>query len=269
VLDRAVSKARSGRRLRLGGALVTVLAFAAIPASAELSQRGDLFVRFDGGISPRALPRKAPAPIGVRIEGTIRVPPGQQHPSLRRIRIALNRAGRLNTAGLPRCQRNQIDPATPTEALAACGSSLVGSGGIIARTALPDQPAATVRAEVLLFNSVDHGRATILAHIYQTEPSPTTRIVSFEIQRRGGTFGTVISGELPESLNHNGYLKSIFLQLERRYLFHGRQRSYLSAACAAPAGFTAATFPFAKASMSFDDGRTLASTLVRSCRVAG
>ena len=46
-------------------------------------------------------------------------------------------------------------------------------------------------------------------------------------------------------------------------------RSYLSAACDAPAGFPGASFPFAHASMTFADGRTLASTLTRSCRVAG
>jgi len=45
-----------------------------------------------------------------------------------------------------------------------------------------------------------------------------------------------------------------------------RQRSYPSAA---PSGFTVATFPFAGSSMTFADGRTLASTLTRNCKVSG
>jgi hypothetical protein len=269
VLHRAigVGAARAGRRSAGVLAITLLLALGASSASAELVQHGNLFVHFDGGISPRALPRKALAPIGVRIEGTIRVPPGQDPPSLRRIRIAVNRAGRLNADGLPICHRRQIEATSASEALATCGRTLVGSGGIVARTTLPDQPASTVRGQILLFNSVENGRPAILAHFFQTDPTPITRVVVFEIRRNGGAFGTVITGKLPPAINRNGYLKSIFLRLERRYTSGGRQRSYLSAACSAPEGFSSAVFPFANASMTFDDGRTLASTLVRSCRV--
>ena len=268
MLDRLLaSEAKPGRRVAwLLLALALIAAIGAGAASAELTQRGNLFVRFDGGISPRALPRAALAPIGVRIEGAIKVPAGQQSPSLRRIKIALNRAGHLDTQGLPRCRRNRIDSVASSEALAACGTSLVGAGGIVARTALPNQQPTTVRGEVLLFNGVASGQPVILAHIYQAD-TPATRVIVFKIHRGGGAFGTVITGEVPPSANRNGYLESIFLQLERRYVFRGRQRSYLSAACSAPAGFPGATFPFARASMSFDDGRTLSSTLVRNCRV--
>lgn len=258
MLDRAL-KALAGAAL--------LLALTAAPGQAELTQRGNLFVRFDGGISPRALPRHELAPISVRIEGAVRAPNGDHPPALRRIEVALNRAGHLSTVGLPTCRRNRIETATPNDALSACGTALVGSGGIVARTSLPDQAPTTVRGEVLLFNGTDHGHTAILAHVYQAQPTPLTRIVVFKIRRKSGTFGTVITANLPPALNSNGYLTSIFLQLERRYTFRGKQRSYLSAACGAPAGFSAATFPFAKTSMGFEDGRTLASTLVRSCGV--
>ena len=124
-----------------------------------------------------------------------------------------------------------------------------------------------MRAEVLLFNGLKNGRPAILSYVYQSEPTPVSYIVTFKIQRKAGTFGTVITGELPPALNQNGYLTSIFLKFERRYVFRGRRHSYLSASCSAPAGFTVATFPFARASMTFDDGRTLSATLTRSCAV--
>ena len=232
-----------------------------------MTQRGDLFVHFGGGISPRALPRESPALVGVRIEGTISVPAGRQPPSLRRIEIAINRGGQLSTRGLPACPRQRLESATTSEALAACGQALVGTGGIVARTAIADQAASAVRGDILLFNGASDGRPVILGHVYQARPVPIVRVVVFRIRHTAGTFGTVITGQLPASLNRNGHLESIFLRLERRYVFRGRQRSYLSAACSAPPGFAAATFPFARASMSFDDGRTLSSTLVRSCKV--
>jgi hypothetical protein len=236
-------------------------------ASAELTQSGNLFVRFSGGISPRALPRNSPAPIAVRIEGTIRTPSGQTPPALRKIKIALNSSGRLSTSGLPRCRQEQVESANPSEALAACGTALVGGGGFTAITSFADQPKYLMHGEILLFNSVVHGHAAILAHIFQKDPVPIVRMVVFKIRRSSGTFGTVISGELPKETANNGYLKSIYLQLQRRYVVNGHPRAYLSASCSAPAGFTEAVFPFARASMTFDDGRTLASTLTRSCAV--
>jgi len=236
-------------------------------AQAELSQKGGLFVRFDGGISPKALSRQTLEPIAARIEGTVKVPPGQDPPSLSQIRVALNRGARLDARGLPTCRAGQIATSSSSEALATCGPALIGSGGIVAQTNFPDQSPYLLRGNVTLFNGVERGRPVILAHMYQSSPAPITNIVTFEIHRSGGTFGTVITATLPPSLEHGGYLKSIFLNLQRTYVFHGQKRSYLSAGCSAPAGFSVATFPFAQASMTFDDGRTLSSTLYRSCRV--
>jgi hypothetical protein len=249
----------------LAGALL-VTGVLATPASAELTQKGNLFVRFDGGISPSSLPRNALAPIGVGIEGRIRAPKGQEPPSLRHIRIALNRGGVLDSVGLPRCRRAQIDSAPTAEALAACGDSLVGTGGITARTSFPDQPSYLLRGEILLFNGRAGGREAIFGHLYQRDPVPITRVIVFKVRRAGGTFGTVIDAEIPPGINRNGHLRSIYLQLQRTYVYRGRQRSYLSASCSAPPDVPVASFPFARASMRFADGRTLSSTLVRTCR---
>ena len=261
------SRRRSTVAVLIAALALASMLFTAL-ATAELSQHGNLFIRFDGGIAPTALPRHQLAPISVRIEGTVRTPSGDQPPPLERIEIDLNRAGKLSAVGLPTCPRSRIETATPTEALTACGSALVGSGGMIARTSLPDQTPTSVRGEILLFNGTDHGHPAILGHVYESKPTPLTLILTFKIRRHPGTFGTAITTTLPHTRNNrSGYLKSIFLQLERRYRFHGQERSYLSAACSAPAGFSAASFPFAKASMSFDRGPTFSSTLVRSCRV--
>ena len=99
--------------------------------------------------------------------------------------------------------------------------------------------------------------------------SPLTRslFIVFHIQETRGTYGTVLTGALPASTNRWGYLRRLSLRLHRNFTYKGQPRSYLSAACDAPRGFPGATFPFARASMTFADGRTLASTLTRSCKV--
>ena len=248
-------------------AVAMVFALTASPVRAELTASGDLFVKFSGGITPNALPRKAPVPISVQVGGTVRTLSGEQPPALRAITIEINRDGQLDTRGLPVCGRRQIEPSSTAEARRRCGDALVGGGSYVADTAFPEQLSFPSDGHILAFNALVDGKRAILAHVYGTDPVPVTRIIVFHIRQGSGAYGTVISGQLPESLNQYGYLKEIHLSLHRTYTYNGRKRSYLSAACKAPAGFPGATFPFAHASMGFSDGRTLSSTLTRSCKV--
>lgn len=260
---------RPGARLKLVSvALLGLASLAAAPsARAELVERGDLFVKFSGGIAPNALPRDRLAPISIEVEGTVKTLSGARPPALRRISIGINRGGRIDTRGLPVCHASDIDPGTSAEALAACRSARVGNGRYLANTAFPEQSTFPSRGRIVAFNSVDHGHPAILAHVYGSHPVPTTRIIFFRIRHHGGTFGTSLTARLPASVNRYGYLRQISLHLFRVFRYRGRAHSYLSAACAAPPGFPGAVFPFARASMAFGDGRTLASTLTRSCRV--
>lgn len=250
-------------------ALVTALmGAAATSAHAELAERGDLFVRFDGGIAPNALPRERLAPITVNVEGTVKTLSGERPPALRQIKIEINRGGRLSTHGLPACAHKQVVAASPQQALDACGRALVGEGVYRANTAFPEQDTFPSRGHILAFNAVSNGHDAILAHIYGNDPVPITRIIVFHIRRTSGTYGTVLAGDLPVAVNRYGYVESISLSLHRRYVYRGKLRSYISAACAAPRGFFGALFPFARTSMTFEDGRTLSSTLTRSCKVS-
>jgi hypothetical protein len=239
------------------------------PAGAELSAHGDLFVNFKGGISPTTLPRQALAPIAVRVSGLVRTPPGSTPPPLRQIEVAINRNGHLDTTGLPVCQLAQIEGATSAGALAVCKDALVGSGAYAAKASFPEQATFPAQGEILAFNGRSEGRPVILAHLYGTHPASGASLITFYIHRlKSGAYGTVLNGVLPPALNHYGYVTQISLKLHRTFTYKGRRRSYLSAACAAPAGFPFAVFPFARASMRFEGGVTLASTLTRSCRVA-
>jgi hypothetical protein len=250
-------------------AVFAVCVLGASLAQAELTAKGNLFVRFSGGIAPNSLPRHARAPIAVSVTGTIRTLSGEQPPALRGISIAINRGGRLDAHGLPVCQRRDIEPSSTEEALARCGSALVGEGSFNANVAFPEQSTFPSDGRILAFNTVIDGKRAILAHVYGGQPIPITRILIFHIRESRGTYGTVLTASLPTSINRYGYLTRISLSLHRNFTYRGQQRSYLSAACDAPAGFPGASFSFAHASMSFADGRTLSSTLTRNCTVRG
>jgi hypothetical protein len=259
--------ARMKKRVAAVIALASACLLVVGVANAELVERGNLFVKFAGGIDPQALPRTERAPIAVRVDGTVRVLSGERPPALRHISIAINRGGVIDTRGLPTCHRSQIEPATSQQALEACRPALVGEGRYLGALALPEQERFPLQGRILAFNAVIGGQRAILAHVYGGEPVPNSRIIVFHIHQAQGTFGTTLSAALPARLNRSGYLKKISLNLRRTFVYRGQKHSYLSAACSAPAGFTSATFPFSKVSMTFADGRRLASTLIRTCRV--
>lgn len=261
---------RTGKK-RLAGlaVLAAVLACCASLASAELVERGDLFVKFSGGIEPTALPRHEHAPITVRVDGTVKTLSGERPPALRFISIAINRGGRIETEGLPRCRRSQIEASTSQRALQACEDALVGTGRYRAGVSFPEQTTFPLQGRILAFNAIVDGKRAILAHIYGNKPYPNSRIFVFRIHESKGTFGTVMTAALPKALNRNGYLKRIVLNLRRDFVYKGKKHSYLAAACGAPAGFTVGVFPFVRVGMTFADGRKLSSTLIRTCQVRG
>src|SRR5215207_4485782 len=114
-------------------ALAAALALlVASTASAELVARGDLFVSFQGGLSPQALPRHELAPITVSIDGTVRTLSGESPPALREIKIALNRHGVMDTEGLATCSKDRIASTSDTVALNRCQPALVGTGSFLA-----------------------------------------------------------------------------------------------------------------------------------------
>jgi hypothetical protein len=259
----------AGRLLLTAAAAATLAAAAAGVTQASITQQGTLRVAFAGKLSPNRLPRRGLAPAAVSLSGEITTTDHSAPPQLRRITMAINRHGRLDPTGLPRCHYHQIQPASTEEALEACRSSLVGSGTFKANVALPDQSPFPSNGRVLAFNGVLHGRAVLYTHIYGTEPLPISQLLPFSIHRIEGTYRTVLSAHLPRVAAAWGYVSGLSLNLKRTYRYRGNQRSYLSAGCPAPSGFNIAVYPFARATFAFDDGRILRSDLSRSCRVRG
>jgi DNA-binding beta-propeller fold protein YncE len=234
-------------------------------SSSEVVQRGKVRVSFDGGLAPHTLPRHGSAPIKVSVAAKIASTDSGPPPQLRQIAIAINRNGHFTPQGLPVCNLRDIQPATTANALKACRSSLVGEGTFSARVLLAQQAPFPSEGKIFAFNGLLHGKPAILAHVYGTDPVPTSFTLPFEIQPAKGTFGTVLRASLPQVTGSSGYITGLSLKLGRSFSSHGRPRSYLSAGCPAPSGFPGATFPFARASFGFTGGRALSSTLTRSC----
>jgi len=232
-------------------------------------QRGKVRVSLGASIAPDRLPRHGRAPVTVSIETTIAPAAGAKPRQLRRLRIEINREGRVETAGLPVCRLRQIQPATTSRALAACRGALVGRGHLSADVALPELAPFPSSGDVVAFNGRYRGKPALLAHVYGTEPFPTSYTLPFVIGREKGTFGTVFSASLPQATGEWGYLTGLSLKLGRTYRHRGRTRGYISSGCPAPAGSAAAAFSLTRSSFAFVGGPNLFATVVGQCRVRG
>jgi hypothetical protein len=239
-------------------------------AGGETVRQGGLQVSFGGSVAPQLLPRAGATPVSVTIRGRVQDLAGGAPPSLRRIAIEVNRLGVLDRGGLPVCPAGRLRAASTADALAACGSALVGEGRVGGVIVLPEQAPSEFGGRVVAFNGrLADGGPAILAQLYTTRPAPLAFVLAFSIAPGDGVYGTRLVATVPEKTRRTAHITSFSLRLHRLFSVDGEPRSYLSAGCPAPEGFTSATFPLLRASYGFVGDKTVADTLVRTCRTDG
>jgi hypothetical protein len=255
------------RRLAIVAVLLTCLP-AGVAVARQFVQEGNLRVAFDARLLPHALPRERDAPATVQLAGAIRTTDGSTPPQLREISIAMNRAGIVSVEGLPSCPASLLQQTSTEAALAQCRSALVGRGHFSANVNFVGAPVFPARGTVLVFNSSTAKRPGLLLHLYGSSPVRAAFVLPFKITRNSeGKFGTVFSTRIPRLASDRGYVTDIDLTIGRKYRYRGEQRSFISASCAAPAGFTGAFFELAKATFSFAGGKRLTTRLPGDCKV--
>lgn len=256
---------RRGRLLT--ATLLLALGLAAV-ARAELVPEGNLLVTFDGGISPRTLPRNEAAPVAVSIDTSFKTSDGSDPPpQLRSVSIGINRGGKIYDRGLPTCKVRKIQPATIGAARRICGGAIVGSGHVGVRVELPNQAPFDFSGPMLVFNAErSGGKRRLLAQVYGVRP-PSAFVLTFKILKRKGTFGNVIETTLPETARKWAFVTRFDMRLRRIYTYRGQEHSYISASCPAPPGFTTAVYPFANPTFGFAGGRQVSTTVTRTCHV--
>jgi hypothetical protein len=237
-------------------------------AGGEITQRGNLRLAFSGKIAPKKLPRTNVAPVSVRVSGSIGTADGARPPQLSKIAIAINRYGRVSTRGLPVCDAADLEQTTSEIARKTCRGALVGHGRFRAKVEFPGREPVPVLGEMLAFNSSRDGKPLLLLHIYGSRPAQVTYVVAFRIVRlKKGPFGTLFVAHIPRIASQLGYVTNVALTFERRYVYQGRSRSFLSAKCAAPPGFPGAPFVLARGSFTFENGQRISTSLARNCWV--
>jgi hypothetical protein len=248
-------------------AALTMTALAAGLAQAEIAQKADVRVSFDGSIAPQELPRGQEVPVTVTVDTHIDHLGAGEPPKLLRISLAINRNGHIDYEGLPKCHYKRIQPSNNQEALDACGDSQVGTGFFSANVLLPEQSPFPSQGKILAFNGEVLGHPVIFAHIYGTKPVPTSFVLPFVVRHTNGKYATTLVAYLPKVKANWGFITGVRLKLHRTFRFRGHDHTYLSASCAAPKGFSSAVFSFARSEFVFAGGTTVSPSLTRTCKV--
>jgi hypothetical protein len=257
---------RSASRLSLILATLTAVAIWGAVASAERSQKENVVVTLNGGITPLTLPRGKPAPVAVHLSGRVLTSDKAPLPRVNWIRLELAWRGVLDTRGLSVCPRSRLMGATSRLATERCAGALVGRGGLFARVFVPNQTAFDVKARIAAFNGRSKaGRPEVLVHAYASRP-PVAFIIPFSVHHQGGSFRTVLVALIRRSVGPWPRVANFHITVSRRFNYEGQRRSYLRASCPIPKTLTAGFLSFARATYTFAGGEQITTDSVRSCR---
>jgi hypothetical protein len=228
------------------------------------------------GSTERALAECSDALVGSgRFWATVVFPDQRPYPTRGRLLIFNGRENSCATSGADAAQASSLTGAgstphgpsstfpSPTGRLWPSSSrTQEGKGG--ERTSVRD-PNLTDRGQR---DAKCHSRPVLLAHIFTRQPFVSSFVVSFALKHISeGPYGTELSASLPQALGDWGFVDRIKLTLKRKYRYEGKELSYFNAACPAPNGTDAASFPLALASFDFAGGEEISATVVKACRV--
>jgi hypothetical protein len=261
---------RGGKLSPLAVAAVAVVALCGVAvAAAEVVSGGNARISFHGSITPRTLPRGRTAPISLHVAGAVHPIGGRRPAALERVKVEINRHGVISTRGLPICPPNRLRGARSVQALERCGGALVGIGHFTAHVEIPEGAPFPASGRLLVFNSRREGHPALVAHVFGTEPVPTTQVlpISLRLNGRNG-FGATMSVAMPKVGDEWGYVTGFDMTFHRRYRYRGRSHSFLSASCPAPSGIAEAPFRAARGTYYLFGGRVLSRVVSGSCRVS-
>lgn len=251
---------KTKRLLMLGLLLLAAVSLLAGMAGAATVRVGTLVLQADGEFAPRVLPRHRFAPIHFQGYGQIKETNGSVPPPLQHVKIDFDRDGHLTTAGLPICPASKLEGATTAQARQRCGAAIVGAGHVEAAVTLAGLARIGIRVPLTLFNGPRRdGHPTVLGHARAPFPISETYIIVAPVERiHGGIYGYRTEFDIPPIAGGLGSLTRIDAKIGRRYRFHGRKRSYVSARCS---DYVLQTRGF----FSFADGTVIYGSAFKAC----
>ena len=222
--------------------ILAVGAFAALSvagiAAAEkpvIVETGKLKLTFNGGFTPKALPKNKLAPIVLNVSGKIQsTDPSNAQPSpLKEFILDTDKNGAISVKGYPTCSSGQLQSRDTKTVEKVCGPAIMGTGQTSVSVAFPEQAPIPATSKLLLLNGgVKGGTTTLYVHAYLTQPITTAIVTTVKITKEHkGRFGTRSVATVPPIANGAGAVTSFNLTVNKGLKVNGKPFSALSAKC--------------------------------------
>lgn len=231
---------------------VAALLAAAIVASAAIA--GPTVVGKDGNtqsidskIAPKKLSKSTYTPASLKVTTkttSTTAANGVPSPALRAV-VDFDKNARLYTKGIPRCDSAKLQSTSTDVARRLCGNARIGAGTASALLPVGDQ-VFTVKQTVTAFNGIPQGRKpVVILHTYGTTPIQTTLVLVGPISNYNKEgFGPRLDLEIPKIAGGQGALTDFQVKIDKKYVYKGKKRSFVSAKCTSGKLKARGTFTF-------------------------
>ena len=260
-----------GARAQLTFAAVALALVALVGAGSATAEKpvtaeaGNLKFTFNGGFSPKKLPKKKLAPITLSASGKLATKDGTHPPALTEAIVETDKNGAVFVKGLPACKSGQLQSRDTAAAKKACPKSIIGSGKTTVEVLFPESKPVLVNSALTVFNGGQRGgTTTFYIHAFFTAPISGAIVTTLKIKKvHNGRYGLKTVASVPKIANGAGSVLSFDLKIGKRYTYKGKKVSVLSAKCADGK-------LQAKATSKFSDGTQVGpATITRACTPLG
>lgn len=235
----------------------------AASAPTTIVRAGSLILKLSGELTPRLLPKDAPAPVGLHENTSLTTIDGSQPPALEKFIFDADKNVFVDVKGLPICSREKLEARDTAAAKKACPDAVLGEGSAAVRVAFPEQTPFDATGPLTVFSGgVEGGVTTLFVHAYVSVPAPTAIVATVKITKEHkGRFGLHIVALIPKVAGGSGSVTHTELSARRLFPYKGKQRSFLSARC------SGGRF-LARGTLGFRDGTKLFGSFVVPCKAA-
>lgn len=221
---------------------------------------GTVSISVTATMLPRELPKKANAPITLSTVTRIKNQASSTPEVLEKIEFLLDKNGSIETKGVPVCTMAKLAETTPQVARKRCAGALVGTGVGKAEVNMPGQAPFQISSPVSIFNAPPTGgKPTLIAHAYETVPSPQALLVPIVVERVSkGRYGFQVKVQLPKIAGGYGAPTLAEATLGKTFTRGGKKVGFLNAHCVGGRLQVQGV-------MTFASGDFFPATLVSSC----
>lgn len=219
--------------LALGAALAVAVAAIAAATTTRI-QAGNLELTFGGTVSPKALPKKTPAPVALSASGKIATTDGTHPSAFREAIVDIDKNGGVNAKGVPVCKGSELEARDTAAARKVCGKAIVGTGSAHVEIAFAEQKPIIVPSPLTIFNGgVKGSKTTMFIHSFITVPIPAAIVTTITIQKvHKGRYGLHTIAKVPQVAGGAGSaLDFKFTINKKKFTYRGKKHTYLEAKC--------------------------------------